>query len=157
MKKRITAAVLMICCLLSLCSCSTEPTIEKSSSMYDVTRYVIELLGIDFTPYLAEAEMEIEKSTGYEFAYIKLHLYFKKSAEVTGILKKETNVDDAPYVRLPSFKNHQYAQELKEMVFTGHYMYVKTGSNLTESRKIDIYTGFVGQGNGKEYYVYLFG
>ena len=156
MKTRITAIALMISCLLSLCSCSSEPTIEKSTSTYQVTRYVLDLINIDFTPYLADSEMEIEKKTSSEFAYIKLHLYFKKSAEVTQLLKKETNVDDAPTVRLPMY-NHRYVQELKDMTFTGHYMYVKTGGDLTESRKFNIYTGYVGEGNGKEYYVYIFG
>lgn len=157
MKKRITAAVLIICCLLSLCSCSSEPTIEKSSSIYDVTRYVLDITNIDFTPYIVGAEMEVEKDIGYEFAYIKLHLNYKYAADVTKILKMETNVDDSPTVRIPSFKNHQYTKELVAMEFTGHYMYVKTGGSLTEVRKVDIYTGFVGEGNGKEYYVYLFG
>ena len=157
MKTRITAAVLIISCLLSLCSCSSEPTIEQSSSTYQVTRYVLELVNIDFTPYLADAEMEIERATNSEFAYIKLHLYYKKSYDVTQLLKNETNVDDSPTVRLPPYKNHRFAQELKEMVFTGHYMYVKTGGDLTESRKINLYTGYFGEGNGKEYYVYLFG
>lgn len=157
MKTRITAIVLMISCLLSLCSCSSEPTVEKSTSTYQVTRYVLDLINIDFTPYLADSEMEIERTSTTEFVYIKLHLYFRKSTEVTQLLKKETNPDDSPYVRLPAYNNHRFAKELKDLTFTGHYMYVKTGGDLTESRKINIYTGYLGEGEGKEYYVYIFG
>ena len=69
MKERITAAILIICCLFSLCSCDSEPVIEKENSTYQITRYVLELTGIDFTPYLADAEMEIEKKNREEFAY----------------------------------------------------------------------------------------
>ena len=111
----------------------------------------VELTGIDFTPYLADAEMEIEKKNREEFAYIKLHLYFKKAADVELVLKDETNVDDAPYIRIPSFKGHRFAKELVSMKFTGHYITVKTGG-LTESRHIDIYTCNEGQGDGREYY-----
>lgn len=153
---RVTSVILIICCLFSLCSCETEPTIEKETSIYQVTRYVLDLTGIDFTPFLAEAEMEIETKNKEEFAYIKLHLYYKKQADVTLLLKEETNVDDAPFVRIPAFKNHRYAQELKAMRFTGHYITVKTGK-LTESRHIDLYTCNEGQGNGREYYLYIFG
>lgn len=156
MKERITAAILIICCLFSLCSCDSEPVIEKENSTYQITRYVLELTGIDFTPYLADAEMEIEKKNREEFAYIKLHLYFKKAADVELVLKDETNVDDAPYIRIPSFKGHRFAKELVSMKFTGHYITVKTGG-LTESRHIDIYTCNEGQGDGREYYVYIFG
>lgn len=158
MKTRITALILIISCLFSLCSCQTEPTIEKETSTYQITRYVLDLTGIDFTPYLADAEMEIEKKNKSEFAYIKLHLYFKKAEEVTNILKAETNMDDAPYIRIPAFKNHRYRQELMDMPrFTGHYITVKTGGSLTESRHIDIYTCNEGVDNGREYYVYIFG
>jgi len=157
LKTRITALILIISCLFTLCSCQTEPTVEKETSTYQITRYVMNLIDIDFTPYLADAEMEIEKQNNKEFAYIKLHLYYKKAEDVNIILKEETNVDDAPYVRIPAFKNHQYRQELMAMKFTGHYIKVKTGGDLTESRHIDLYTCFEGQGDGREYYLYIFG
>ena len=156
MKTRITAVILIVCCLFSLCSCQTEPVIEKETSTYQITKYILELTGIDFTPYLADAEMELEKKNKEEFAYIKLHLYFKKAEEVDKLLKEETNVDDAPFIRIPAFKGHRFAKELVSMKFTGHFITVKTGG-LTESRHIDIYTCNEGQGDGREYYVYIFG
>lgn len=157
MKTRIAAVILIISCLFSFCSCETEPVIEKSASIYAVNQYLLEIVGIDFTRYTAETEMEVEKKNGAEFAYIKIHQTYNVSSEVTALLKKETNVDDAPFIRIPAYKNHRFANEMLEMEITGHYITVKTGGSLTESRHIDIYTAFKGEGEGKDYYIFIFG
>jgi len=157
MKTRIAAIILIISCLLSLCSCETEPTIENSKSIYQINSYVLDITGLDLNPYIAEAEMDVEKKNAEEFSYIKIHQRYNVSKEVTALLKKETNVDDAPFIRIPYFKNHRFANEMLEMEITGHYITVKTGGSLTESRHIDIYTAYTGQGNGKDYYVFIFG
>lgn len=157
MKTRIAAVILIISCLLSLCSCETEPTVENSKSMYTVNKYALEITGIDFSPYMAEAEMDVERKNGEEFAYIKIHQMHYMSTQVTALLKQETNVDDAPFIRIPYYKNHRFANEMLEMEISGHYITVKTGGSLTESRHIDIYTAFKGEGSGKEHYIFIFG
>lgn len=152
-KVRITAVILMVSCLFSLSSCYKEPVIEKSNSNSEINEYIEELVGIDLSPYMAESEMEVEKGND-EFAYIKIHLVYKTEAKVTEILKKETRIDDNPVIKIPAFKNHPYAIELKKMDLTGHYIQVKEGKLL--SRDINIYTTR-NPDNHNDRYVFIFG
>lgn len=148
---RITALILMICCLFSLSACNKEPVITKTSSIYQINLYVKDLTGIELNPYIAEAEMEIEKDDR-EYSRIKITLVRKTAPDVTKILKENTNIDDGPYIVLPDYKNHPYALEMKEKTITGHYMKVKQGK-VMGSRDLAIYTAE----DDKASYVFIFG
>ena len=152
-KKRITSFILIICCLLSLCSCYKEPVIEKSDSKIHINEYIVDLIGVELMPYMYQAEMEVEKGT-YEFAYIKITLSYNTSKAVTKLLKEKTHVDDSPEVTIPAYKNHPFAAELKaeDMVLTGHYIWVKQ-EKLVDTRDINIYT----TQKNNYYYVFIFG
>lgn len=148
---RMTAVMLTFVCLFSLCSCQKTPTIEKSYSIYEVNNYVRDFLDIDIGPYIAEAEMEIEKGDS-EYARIKIHLMLNADAKVTEILKAKTHVDDSPFIKIPDYKGHPYARELQDMDVYAHYIKVIQGK-VASSRDTDIYT--VSAENGG--YVYIFG
>lgn len=152
-KTRITSLILILCCVFSLCSCYKEPVIEKTDSSSQISNYVENLTGVDLSPYIAQAEMEVSKGNE-EFSYIKITLSYNTSKAVTKILKEKTRMDDNPEVKIPYFSNHPFAVELKgdDMLLTGHYIKVKE-ENTFHTRDIDIYT----TKNGNLYYVFIFG
>ena len=145
------AVMLIFACLFSLCSCHKTPTIEKSYSVNEVNKYVKDFLDIDIGSYIAEAEMEIEKGDS-EYARIKIRLVTNADKKVTEILKANTHVDDSPFIKIPDYKNHPYALELKDLDVYAHYIKVVQGK-LTGSRDTDIYTASTERGG----YVYIFG
>lgn len=148
---RITAVILLVSCLFSLSSCYKEPTVSKTNLSTEISDYIKDLTGLDLSLYIFEAEMEVEKGNE-ERAYIKINLNYNMAKDVTALLKEKTHVDDSPVLKIPAFKNHPYAVEMKEMKITGHYILVKE-VDLFHSRDLDIYTAR----NGELSYVFIFG
>lgn len=148
---RITALILALAALASLCACSLKPGKKTTDSPKEISGYLKDHIGVNIGSYFEEAEMEYENTDSKETANIRIRLNentIEKVEEIAGMhMAKEAD----PMSPVPGYQDHPYALEMKKMNITEHYVRAVAGKS-SKSRLFDLYIAE----DGGTYYVFVF-
>ena len=146
--RHITAVILTVCCILSLCACSSGGSSGGSSQasrpshrkQVNIHKSIQDMLGFDIgDEFIDEAEIANDNMDSENYGKMMILLKAGKEDELEQLLVANFGKPKivAP-VDIPRYQEHQYAEELRKMSNIRYFVNFKSGSSA-KSVSINIY------------------
>ncbi|MBE7070450.1 MAG: hypothetical protein E7386_08105 [Ruminococcaceae bacterium] len=146
--RRITAVILAVCCIFSLCACSSGGSSGGSSQasrpshrkQVNIHKSIQDMLGFDIgDEFIDEAEIANDNIDSDNYGKMMIHIKAGKEDELEKLLEaKFGKPRHVELVDIPRYQEHQYADELRKTSNIRYFANFKSGTSA-KSVVVDIY------------------